>query len=414
MKKRTVRKTSGGKARGAAPLRQATNQLVPVKFETTMTKRSSGRKAMMTDLTPSEISADSKAIRALPIRQRIGWLINHAHRHAMAYQSPESFLARSLHTAQHPTSIVAFNCMDGRINLALATGTPPGIILPLRNLGGRFDLGWPYFGQVLSEHVESMVKQGRRTLVLITYHYSKGDSHRGCAGFNYDTDAARSHTFDLRRQVEAVFGDSHNTVYPLVCGFETDEDALILHGMDNEMLDLSTLAANDHDTLPAVLPRLYPDMQKQMSQDLLPLLQGNSAHIAKIMYSNRSLDIEHHEWVIGIGRGFDWMYTPNLALIIGPYSPDLADPIRKAAGIIDANMKAHRISDDGFLLLAESPYHEVGSDRARAALRSCFLSEFAARIIRDEFPNLKAKLHVRSAIIAWQSQVMELLDCGAA
>ena len=37
-----------------------------------------------------------------------------------------------------------------------------------------------------------------------------------------------------------------------------------------------------------------------------------------------------------------------------------------------------------------------------------------ARIIRDEFPNLKAKLHVRSAIIAWQSQVMELLDCGAA
>lgn len=372
------------------------------------------RKAMPTDLTPSEISADSKIVRALPIRQRIGWLINHAHRHAMAFQSPESFLARSLHTAQHPTSLVAFKCMDGRMNLSLATGTPPGIILPLRNLGGRFDLGWPYFGQVLAQHVESTVKQGRRTLVLITYHYSKGDPHRGCAGFNYDVDAARSHTFDLKRQVESVFGDNHNTVYPLVCGFETDEDALVLHGSNNEVLDLSTVPPTDRDVLPAALARLYPDMPEQMRQDLLPLVQGNLAHIANIMYSNRSLDIEHHEWVIGIGRGFDWMYTPNLALIIGPYSPDLADPIRKAAGIIHSNMNAHRIPDDGFLLLAESPYHELGSDRARAILRSCFLSQFAAEIIRTEFPSLKAKLHVRSAVIAWQSRVMELIDCGAA
>ena len=369
---------------------------------------------MMNDLTPSEVSADSKAIRELPIRERIGWLINHAHRYAMAFQSPESYLARSLHNAQHPTALVSFKCMDGRMNLSVATDTPPGIIMPFRNLGGRFDLGWPYFGAVLSDHIVNMVAQGRRTLALITYHYSKGDSHRGCAGFQYDIDAARSHTFEIKRQVEAVFGKDRNTVYPLVCGFETDEDALVLHGSGGEVLDLSTVSPTDQDTLPATLARLYPDMPHQMRQDLLPLVQGNMTHIAKIAYSNRSLDIEHHEWVIGIGRGFDWMYTPNLALIIGPYSPDLADPIRKAAGTIDANMKAHRIPDDGFLLLAESPYHEVGSDRARAALRSCFLSEFAARIIRDEFPNLKAKLHVRSAIIAWQSQVMELLDCGAA
>jgi len=42
------------------------------------------------------------------------------------------------------------------------------------------------------------------------------------------------------------------------------------------------------------------------------------------------------------------------------------------------------------------------------------LSDFAAQDHRDEFLSLEAKLHVRSAIIAWQSQVMELLDCGAA
>ncbi len=259
-----------------------------------------------------------------------------------------------------------------------------------------------------------MVGQGRRTLALVTYHYSKGDPHRGCAGFNYDTDAARSHTFEIKRQVEAVFGTGHSTVYPLVCGFETDEDALVLHGSDGEVLDLSTISSTIDDTLPGSLARLYPDMPDQMRQDLLPLVQGNISHIAEIRQSNRELDIEHHEWMIGIGRGFDWLHTPNLALIIGPYSPDLADPIRKAAGIIEANMQCRRIPDDGFLLLAESPYHEIGVDRARAELKSRFLSEFAAEIIRAEFPNLKEKMHVRTAVIAWQSQVMEVIDCSAA
>ncbi|MDD3528408.1 MAG: hypothetical protein PHS77_00895 [Gallionellaceae bacterium] len=77
----------------------------------------------------------------------------------------------------------------------------------------------------------------------------------------------------------------------------------------------------------------------------------------------RALDIEHREWMICVGRGCDWLHMPNLALIIGPYSPDLADPIRKAAGIIESNMCNGRIPDDGFLLLASSPYDEIGVDR---------------------------------------------------
>jgi hypothetical protein len=340
--------------------------------------------------------------------------MEHARHHSMEFQNPESFMARSLYVAQHPTAIVALNCMDGRINTSVATGTPPGIILPLRNLGGRFDLGWPYFGEVLADHVRDMVGHGRRALALITYHYSKGDSHRGCAGFHYDADAARSHMFEIKRQVEAVYGKGHGTVFPLVCGFETDEDALVFHGSNGEILDLSTLSSTNYDTLPALLARLYPDMPDLMRQDLLPLVQGNISHISNIRQSNRELDIEHHEWIIGIGRGFDWLHAPNLALLIGPYSPDLDEPIRKAAGIIEANMKNHRIPDDGFLLLAVSPYHEIGSDRARAELKSGFLSEFAAGIIRAEFPNLKEKMHVRGAVIAWESRAVELIDCRQA
>ena len=370
---------------------------------------------MMTDPTPLQPDAENLGlIRGMPIKDRITWLMHRARSHATSFQNPESVLARSRYIAQHPTGIMALSCMDGRINTSVATGTPPGIILPLRNLGGQFDLGWPYFGEVLSDHISDMVRQGRRSLALITYHYSKGDPHRGCAGFNYNTDAARKHTFEIRRQVEVVFGKGHSTVYPLVCGFETDEDALIFHGSSGETLDLSSLSSTDFDSLPRLLARLYPDMPDQMSQDLLPLVQGNISHISQIRRSNRELDIEHHEWIIGIGRGFGWLHAPNLALLIGPYSPDLADPIRKAAGIIAANMQTRRIPDDGFLLLAESPYYEIGADRARAELKSAFLAEFAAGIIRAEFPNLKEKMHVRGAVIDWRSRAMEFIDCRPA
>jgi hypothetical protein len=39
-------------------------------------------------------------------------------------------------------------------------------------------------------------------------------------------------------------------------------------------------------------------------------------------------------------------------------------------------MKAGRIPDDGFLLLASVPYDEIGVDRARVELKSRFLSCF--------------------------------------
>lgn len=365
--------------------------------------------------TPFQPDADNLGlIRGMPIKERITWLMHRAHSHSTAFQSPESVLARNLYTAQQQTAIVALKCMDGRLDLSVATSKPAGIIQPFRNLGGRFNLGWPYFGEVLADYVRDMVEQGRRTLALVTYHYSKGDPHRSCAGFNYNTDAARNHTFEIKRQMEVVFGKGHSTVYPLVCGFETDDDALVLHGSSGEFLDLSTLSSTDLDSLPVSLARLYSDMPDEMQEDLLPLVEGNISHLSQIRGSNRALDIEHHEWIIGIERGVDWLHAPNLALLIGPYSPDLADPIRKAVGIIGANMQCRRIPDDGFLLLAESLYHERGSDRARAELKSGFLAEFAAAVIRDEFPYLKEKMHVRSAVMAWQSREMELLDCPAA
>ncbi len=344
-----------------------------------------------------------------PIAERIDWLFDHARRHSEAFRSPDSWLARKRYLAEHPTAILVLKCMDGRINIPVATRTPVGIIRPFRNLGGRFDLGWPYLGEVLSQQVQHTIEQGHRSLILISYHYSKGNPLRGCAGFNFDTDAARDHCHAIKGQVEQVFGAGHDTVYPLVCGFETDEDALVLHGRNDWILHVADLHRDELDSVPALLEQLYPDMPTQVRCDLLPLVLDNAAHVAETRQLDRQLDIEHREWMICVGRGFDWLHMPNQALIIGPYSPDLADPIRTAASIIQTNMEAGRILDDGFLLLACAPYSEPGADRARAELKSRFLCRFAAAVIGTAYPDLARHMRQRTAVLDWRSRALELI-----
>ena len=351
-----------------------------------------------------------------PIAQRIAWLLDLAREHGQEFAAAEAVLARQRHRALHPTAILALKCMDGRIHLPYATETPQGVIEPIRNLGGMFDLGWPYLGEVLTDAVARAVAQGRRTLMLLTYHFSKGDPHRGCAGFGNDTAGALRHVYGVRTQVEQVFGKEHGTVYPLVVGFETDEDALILHGPGHGpgpgpdgMLNLAEEADANPDRLGAGLAALLPDMPGPMRADLLPLVLGNVRHIAEIRAQRRAPTLEHTEWAMCVGRGFDFLHEPGIALIVGPYSPDLADPVRKAAAIIRHNMEQGRIPDDGFLLLASTPWREPGPDRARAELKSRFLYDFTAGVIAQVDPGLARKMGGGGAVLHWDTRHLEII-----
>lgn len=354
-------------------------------------------------------------IHRRPIAERIDWLFELAHRHGEAYRSAEATLARKRYLSRHTTAMVALKCMDGRINIPVATRTPTGIVMPFRNLGGMFNLGWPHLGEVLQHHVLSMIEEGRRVVILITYHYSKGDPKRGCAGFGFDKQASVAHAWEIRQQVSKIFGHLHESVYPLVCGFETDEDAITLHCRpEGPTFNLADCVGRSEVDVAASLANLLPDMPDVMRADLLPLLMGNLGHIAQIRAQNeqqaRLLDIEHREWMICLGRGFDWLHTPNMALIIGPYSPNLAHPICTAADIIAGNMKSGRIPDDGFVLLASVPYDAIGPDRARAQLKARFLADFAAEVIGEHSPGLAKTMHVKTAVLDWSARRLEMLS----
>jgi hypothetical protein len=355
-------------------------------------------------------------IHTRSISERMRWLTELGAEHSRLFAGPEAYLQRRRYQAEHPTAILAFKCMDGRIHLPYITKTPLGIIMPFRNLGGAFDIGWPHLGELVTHEVLRAVEQGRRVLILVTYHHSAGDPSRGCSGFDYDLLAARASAFAFRRQLESVFGADHQTVYPLVVGIETDEDALTLHGEGGAVIALADEAGSRgdeegaEDRLTHTLRRTFRDMPAEILRDLLPLVVGNLRHIAEVRRTERSLDIQHHEWILCVGRGFDFLHVPNTALIVGPYSPNIDEPIVKAARIIQTNMETGRIPDDGLILLASSPYDQVGVDYRRAVEKSRFLSRFAAAVIQAQVPFVHRRMIRKTCVLNWTDRSLEEIE----
>jgi hypothetical protein len=329
----------------------------------------------------------------------IKFLLGHNKSQSEIYCSPDETLARRKYRVVHPTEIAALKCMDGRINLPYITKMPSGIIQPYRNVGGKFDFGWPYFGQLIQDWVAYSVSKGRDCLLLITYHWSKSDRHRGCKGFDYCVKASQKHTADLRAQAERIFGKNHLVVYPIQIGIETDEDALVIHGSNGKILELSDLT--DKNTTPenlrVMIERLFPDMKKIMVDDMVPLLLGNLQHITEIRKTKRPVkEVEHGEDTIALGRGFSWLHIPNKALIVGPFSYVVSEPIATAAKIILDNLKRGRIpKKDGAVLMVSALCRETaGPERLAAVEKADSLGKLGLETIKKEVPELVPHLKI--------------------
>ncbi len=340
----------------------------------------------------------------------IKWLLERNSVQAQFFKATS--LERLRYLALHPTLIIALKCMDGRLDVSVMTKTPPGIIQPFRNLGGKFDLGWPYFGSLLEASVMSAINGGRGCIILVTYHWSKGKPERGCKGFDFDLEGAKEFTRRLKEDLETVFG-SRQAVYPIQVGIETDEDALVFHGEGDTILDLGQESKLTDDELRQRLHEMYPDMSSVMIADLLPLLRGNCERVSTIRQSEREpLELVHGERVLAFGRGFSWLHTPNRALIVGPYSLDLVTPLVTAGKLLLQNLQEGRIpTEDGVALLVSSVYHSlIGPDKQRATFKSIRLHQFALDVLKREVPELVPHLSSLVGVINPQTQRFEPLD----
>ncbi|MBX4204635.1 MAG: carboxysome shell carbonic anhydrase [Candidatus Doudnabacteria bacterium] len=317
-------------------------------------------------------------------------------------------IERIRYRGEHPTEICALKCMDGRLNLPVMTETALGVIQPFRNLGGKFSLGWPLFQNLINEWVNYAIVRGRHSLVLVTYHKSRGDDHRGCAGFNYETDKAITAAKTLKAQFDRVYGSGVST---LVCGIETDLDALILHGEGGEVLDLAECKDTSKAALTAMLQEFYPSFPERVVNDLLPLVEGNVRHIRKIRASNRPIsDIVHKEWVLGIGRAFDWLHLVNTAFIVGPYDLKLEVAIETAGGLLLKNLREGRLSDDKLVMMTSAGYRSAGPEQRLAEEKAKDLAEYSVEILHRKVPDILDHLQVLTSTVNLDTRKLDVIN----
>jgi len=320
--------------------------------------------------------------------------------------------ALRLYGRRHPTAILVFKCMDGRLNLSLMTNTPTGILQPFRNIGGKFRLGSPYLGRLVLDAKERALTAGQRTLALCTYHFSRSSRHRGCAGHHYDADAARAGAVALAEEFEHSFGRERQVVAAVVVGIETDEDALIFHGHDTRgagtgWFSIADVVDAPDEEIEGLLFATCEGMNREILIDLLPLALGNRDHVRSIRRQNRPVaDIEHGENIIAVGRGFDWMHLPNKALIIGPYDHAWGDAVRVAGGIVQANLAAgHAPGEDGALLMVSAPYWSL-EERGLAIAKARFLAEVAM----DALAGIPIPLQCLVGVTAMETRLFQPLE----
>ena len=336
-----------------------------------------------------------------------------------AFCNPAAQMARRLYRGQHPTEIQITKCMDGRLNLALYTETPQGILQPMRNVGGKFDFGWPFFQEVVRDSVNYAICRGRQNILMTSYHFSKGDHHRGCAGFGYDTEEAKVSAFRLREQATRVFGElPGRPVYALTIGIETDEESLIFHGAGDTELRVADLDETvEESVIFERLRQLYPDMHSRMIADLMPLVIGNRRHITALRESDREpIDLLHREQIIGVGRGFDWLHMPNTALIIGPYSHEWPKAVATAGTIIKQNIEEGRIpAEQGFLLLVAALHREEEGEAGRRLKQEKvkYLFRTAHDALVENVPDLMPHMKVLGGVVNADTRKLDPIDLAA-
>lgn len=343
----------------------------------------------------------------------LGRLVEINKKYADEYVS--SAIRRSEYIRNHPTDIRVFKCMDGRVHFPVLTGIPIGALTNYRNLGGQFDFGWPMLNFVVRESVKKSFESGRQCLFIITYHYSESDGHLGCAGHGYNKRASVKHAYDLKGQIERAFGN-YRSIYKLECivmGIETDRESFVLHGK-NQGDNLNTISISPDESKENVFSLVrekYSDLTERMLLDLLPLVMGNITHANRLMQEGKSAkNNEHREWILGVGStgAFNWLHEPNTALLVGQYNPNLSRPIRKAAGLIKANLESGKICNNTPLLLAAADY-ENSSVEPQSVERAKYSYRLAREVIEEFYPELIEFLCEAVVIVDRETQLFKLI-----
>jgi hypothetical protein len=347
------------------------------------------------------------AFANLPINQRVvavnAWAVRQ-------YDAAEA--ARERYWRAHPTLVACIKCMDGRVHFPVMTDTPVGVVKPFRAIGGAFEVWWPTFMKRFERWVEAGIRRSSHNLLFVTYHFSASDPHLGCAGWKYETAAAKAHAGKLAADLSEIYGEQ---LVAVVTGVETDQDELILHGVEGDVRG-SELIGLPEERVHAAIRGSFPRMPDEIIHDLVPFMVGNAQHVAALRMKPRSVaGLGHDERIIALGVGFDWLALSNLALIINDADPCLDDAVATAASIIEKNLARAQSGDDA-VLFTNVQYEKPGRNYRAAVKRARGLSAFARKVIQQRYPELagSGRLHTLIGVTFEPSKELEVIESSQA
>jgi hypothetical protein len=290
---------------------------------------------------------------------------------------------RARHLATHKTRIAVLKCSDGRVHLPNMTGTPVGVLLPFRAIGGKFDLFWPGLIKRLANFVQETIEAGAMNAIFVTYHSSASRHDLGCAGWECDDVAAKAYAAEICQDLGYIY---HGQMMPILLGIETDRDELIFHG--NIDVHCCDLVGKSEGEIRTAMRDAYPEMSPVVLEDILPFVFGNVSHVRQFIEHPRELhERGHGERIVAVGQSFDWLAQANLALIINDMDANLDEAILKGASIVHHNLLSNAFSSQ-VALFTNIAFHQEGADRRQAEVRSRRLMRFALNHIRNHQPGL--------------------------
>lgn len=327
---------------------------------------------------------------------------------SMSEQYVANETARLRYWAKHPTFVACIKCMDGRVHFASMTKTPVGIVKPFRAIGGKFRIWWPSFIGRIRGWTNEAIAKGSRTLIFVTYHFSQSNPHLSCAGWKYDTAAARAHAEQLRNDLAYVFGEELTAI---VAGVETDRDVLLLHSATGDLSGERCIGKSESEIRFAIR-NAFPAIPETVQEDLIPFLVGNALRVQELTEHPRNLkQKDHNERIIAVGQGFDWLNRENLALIINDADPNLAESVRVAADLIQKNLEDTPPGDDA-TIFTNVVYRSPGIDYRQAVARSRGLLGFVRETLAESHPELFAQKRLHAlASVKWEpSKKIEIIE----
>ena len=320
--------------------------------------------------------------------------------------------ARAELRKKHPTHIVTYECMDGRSKLSQMAKYPKGFIRPRRNIGGMFRMGWSTARERTTSEIRYAYSKGRNCLFISTYHFSESDTHLGCAGFKYDTTAARASSKRLTDELNFAYrgvNDLQNN-YAIQIGIETDREAFVLHSADDtKEISMASIEDTGDASLLKLIRAYHPDMPERIMLDLVPLLRGNVEHVHETRGRKIEGDLNHKENLIFFGYGFDWFKKINVALKINDDDPHKNVNVAVAAKIVLKNRDDGRISDAGALVLVSVPYYD-DHERNAAVLNAKYLTELAKESIKEAHGDNAKFFQYLTCVMQWKSRRLEVVE----